>query len=169
MLLRIPHCFQRGNDGLEWRIEADEDINRPHERGAEEKVAIGGGSPKNGGIRRVECNVILEEDLEDDVHREDVLVQGNASADRFNRECNVLPRRCLVVRHSLAVRLLDLVGPGVANGGHIAVVGCVVNVEANVVVAGLVGIVVVELSRSVLAGKGFCLAGKVNLRCQELG
>ena len=46
---------------------------------------------------------------------------------------------------SFGVHLVDEVGPSVAYVGDVAVVGDVVDQEAYVVVAGLVGVIVVEL------------------------
>jgi hypothetical protein len=144
VLLRIPHRLERSNKELKRRIKTDEDVNGPEEGRAEEKFAISGA--EGGGVGGVVVDMVLEEDLQDDVDGEDVFVEVDAAADCFDFEADDFPGGVLVLGNRFAMFLLDDVAPCVADGGEIAVVSCVVDVEADVVVASLVGVIVIELN-----------------------
>jgi hypothetical protein len=101
------------------------------------------------GIVRVIEDVVLKEDLENNVNREDIFAQVDAATESFDGEGDVLPGSGLLFFNRLVMRLFDDVGPCVADIGEVTVVGCVVNEEADGVVACLVGVGVVKLESSV--------------------
>lgn len=80
------------------------------------------------------------------MHREDGLVHVDTSANFLDLGRESFPRRCVGARfQGFCVHLLNKIGPSVANIRDAAVVCSVVDQEANVVVTGLVGIVVIQL------------------------
>lgn len=93
----------------------------------------------------VELQVVLEQELQDNIDREDILVEIDAVANLLNFECNELPRGVMVVCDCVSVDLIDEVGPCRAYVRDAAVVGSVIDEQTDVVVCCLIGVVVVEL------------------------
>lgn len=138
--LCVPERLECRDEILKGRIQADEDVDGPCDVCVEDEV-----SRVCVSIVCVVLDVVLQEQLKNDVDREDVLVQVDASADFLDLDCERLPWLWQPGGEGLPVYLLDQVGPRVANIGDIAVVCGVVDEQANVVVPSLIGVVVVQL------------------------
>ena len=97
----------------------------------------------------VELEIVLQHQLKNNVDREDVLVLVGAETDLLNLHSYSFPWCGLLVVNCILMHLLYEVGPRVADVWDIAVVGNVIDQQTDVVVGCLIGVVVVELGKSV--------------------
>lgn len=113
----------------------------------------------------VELQIVLQDQLQDNVDREDVVVQVGAVTEILDLKRDDLPGRGLPISDSVPMGLVNEVGPRGANVRYTAVVCSMVDQETNVIVAGLIGVVVVELVMSVMVVQ----PENINLPRQEGG
>lgn len=140
--MSVPQGLECCDEVLKGCVQADEYVDGPCDVGVEDEIP---------GVRvSIMCivlEVVLEEELKDDVDGEHVFVHVDAATNLFDLECKGLPRLYQSVGESLLVHLFDEIGPGVADVGNIAVVCGMINKQADIVIASLVGIIVIQLSK----------------------
>jgi hypothetical protein len=129
----------------------------------------------------VELQIVLQQHLQQHIDRKDIFIQLHPAADIFNRISDEFPRRSsgagrdAVCCEGVLVDLVDEVGPCGADVREGTVVGGVVDEEADVVVTGLVGVLVIELenvlawSRGGMRGSSSVVACDVSLPRLETG